>query len=119
MSPHGEDKYFMKCLRLSLAHAVPLCTQEAQAAETKTDKEVDEQPSNRNELVFQTVRSTSPPLALQPHLLLLYPIISYSLLLIHHSASSSSPQVPFPTSATLVSKPLLSEVWDQIITTNM
>lgn len=99
----------MKRLRLSLAHAVPLCTQEAQAAETKTDEEVDEQPSNRNELVFQTVRSTSPPLALQPHLLL-YPIISYSLLLIHHSASSSSPQVPFPTSATLVSKPLLSEV---------
>lgn len=95
MSPHGEDKYFMKRLRLSLAHAVPLCTQEAQAAETKTDEEVDEQPSNRNELVFQTVHSTSPPLALQPHHLLLYPIISYSLLLIHHSASSSSPQVPF------------------------
>lgn len=65
MSPHGEDKYFMRSPRLSLAHAVPHRTQEAQTAETKTEEEVDVQPSNRQGLVFEIVHSTSTSLALQ------------------------------------------------------
>lgn len=52
----------MRGLRLSPAQAVPRSAQEAQEVETKTVKEVDEQPSNRQELVFEIVRSTSPSL---------------------------------------------------------
>lgn len=57
MSPHGEDKYFMRSLRLSLAHAAPRCTQEGQTAETKTEEEVNVQPGNRQGLVFEIVHS--------------------------------------------------------------
>lgn len=67
MSPHSEDKYFMRGLRLSLAHAVLRCTQAAQEAETQMVEEVDEQPSNRQELVFEIVRSTSASLQHQSH----------------------------------------------------
>lgn len=63
----------MKSLRLSLAHAVPRCTQEAQAAETKRAEEVDAQPSNRQELVFEIVHFTSLPLVLQPSITFLSP----------------------------------------------
>lgn len=55
----------MRSPRLSLAHALPRCTQEAQTAETKTEEEVDVQPSNRQGLVFEIVHSTSTSLALQ------------------------------------------------------
>lgn len=57
----------MRGLRLSLAHAVLRRTQEAQEAETKMVEEVDEQPSNRQELVFEIVHSTSASLQHQSH----------------------------------------------------
>lgn len=57
MSPHGKAEYFMKSPRLSLAHAVPRSTQEAQTVERKTHEEVDVQTSYRKELVLEILHS--------------------------------------------------------------
>lgn len=47
MSPHGEDEYFMKSPRLSLARGEPHCTHEA-----KPEKDVDEQQRDKQEASF-------------------------------------------------------------------
>lgn len=103
----------MRGLRLSPAHAVPRCAQEVQEAETKTVKEVDEQPRNRQELVFEIVRSTSPSSSFISHHL--------PFPLIYHLVSSSSSESPSPPLLLrpIFSNMLLIEISDQKIIIDM